>query len=81
MANTSNILVINDEAHHAWRTAAESKVKQVKKEDIDNTVWIGGLDKLNKQVNILRCHDFSVTPYAPTGKKNIGRWLIRMDNQ
>ncbi len=80
MVNARNILVINDEAHHAWRTAAESKVKQVKKEDIDNTVWIGGLDKLNKQVNILRCHDFSATPFAPTGKKTseIGLydWII-----
>ncbi len=80
MANASNILVINDEAHHAWRTAAESKVKLVKKEDIDNTVWIGGLDKLSKQVNILRCHDFSATPFAPTGKKTseIGLfdWII-----
>lgn len=80
MANASNILVINDEAHHAWRTAAESKVKQVKKEDVDNTVWIGGLDKLSQQVNILRCHDFSATPFAPTGKKTseIGlfEWII-----
>jgi type III restriction enzyme len=80
MAKASNILVINDEAHHAWRTAAESKRKQVKKEDIDNTVWIGGLDKLNQQVNILRCHDFSATPFAPTGKKTseIGLydWII-----
>nr|NQU88943.1 DEAD/DEAH box helicase family protein [Bacteroidota bacterium] len=80
MANANNILVINDEAHHAWRTAAESKVKQVKKEDIDNTIWIGGLDKLNRQVNILRCHDFSATPFAPTGKKTseIGlfEWII-----
>lgn len=80
MANASNILIINDEAHHAWRTAAESKVKQVKKEDIDNTVWIGGLDKLSKQLNILRCHDFSATPYAPTGKKTteggLYEWII-----
>jgi type III restriction enzyme len=80
MANASNILVINDEAHHAWRTAAESKVKQVKKEDIDNTVWIGGLDKLNKQVKILRCHDLSATPFAPTGKKTsevgLFEWII-----
>lgn len=80
MANVSNILVINDEAHHAWRTAAESKVKQVKKEDIDNTVWIGGLDKLSQKVNILRCHDFSATPFAPTGKKtsDVGlfSWII-----
>jgi type III restriction enzyme len=80
MAKSNNILVINDEAHHAWRTAAESKEKQVKREDIDNTVWIGGLDKLNRQVKILRCHDFSATPFAPTGKKSseIGLydWII-----
>lgn len=80
MANAGNVLVINDEAHHAWRKAAESKVKKVKKEDIDNTVWIGGLDKLNKQITILRCHDFSATPFAPTGKKTseIGLfdWII-----
>ncbi|MBD2485188.1 DEAD/DEAH box helicase family protein [Planktothrix sp. FACHB-1365] len=29
LANSSNIVVINDEAHHAWRIAAESKVKGV----------------------------------------------------
>ena len=34
MANASNIIVINDEAHHAWRIPAESKIKGVKKEDI-----------------------------------------------
>jgi len=80
MAKSNNILVINDEAHHAWRTAAESKEKQVKREEIDNTVWIGGLDKLHRQINILRCHDFSATPFAPTGKKTseIGlyNWII-----
>jgi type III restriction enzyme len=80
MAKSNNILVINDEAHHAWRTAAESKEKQVKREDIDNTVWIGGLDKLNRQINILRCHDFSATPFAPTGKKSsevgLYSWII-----
>lgn len=80
MLKSSNILVINDEAHHAWRTAAESKEKQVKREDVDNTVWIGGLDKLNKQVKILRCHDFSATPFTPTGKKTsevgLFSWII-----
>jgi type III restriction enzyme len=80
MANANNILVINDEAHHAWRTAAESKMKQVAREDVDNTVWVGGLDKLNRQVKILRCHDFSATPFAPTGKKSnelgLYSWII-----
>jgi len=80
MAKVNNILVINDEAHHAWRTAAESKEKQVKREEVDNTVWIGGLDKLNRQVKILRCHDFSATPFSPTGKKTnevgLYSWII-----
>jgi type III restriction enzyme len=44
MANATNIIVINDEAHHAWRVPAESKIKGVKKEDIEeSTVWVGGL--------------------------------------
>ena len=32
MAGSQNILVINDEAHHAWRLAAMSKTKGLKKE-------------------------------------------------
>ncbi len=28
MANAKNIIVINDEAHHAWRVTAESKVRE-----------------------------------------------------
>ena len=31
MSNAQNIVVINDEAHHAWRVPAESKIKGVKK--------------------------------------------------
>ncbi len=70
MANASNILVINDEAHHAWRIPAESKIKGVKKEDIEeSTVWVGGLDRINNARGILRCFDLSATPFAPSGKK------------
>lgn len=70
LSNASNIIVINDEAHHAWRVPAESKIKGVKKEDIEeSTVWVGGLDRINKARNILRCFDFSATPFAPSGKK------------
>lgn len=43
MAAAHNLVVINDEAHHAWRIPAESKVKGVKKEDIEEaTKWVGG---------------------------------------
>lgn len=70
MSNASNLIVINDEAHHAWRLPAESKVKGVKKEDIvESTIWVGGLDRINSARGILRCFDLSATPFAPSGKK------------
>ncbi len=70
MANAHNILVINDEAHHAWRIPAESKVKGLKKEDIEEaTKWIGGLDRIHEVRGILACYDFSATPFAPSGKQ------------
>ena len=69
MAGARNIIVINDEAHHAWRIPAESKVKGVAKDDIEQaTKWIGGLDRIHETRNILACYDFSATPYIPSGK-------------
>ena len=71
LATAHNMVVINDEAHHAWRIPAESKVKGVKKEDIEEaTKWIGGLDRINEARGILTCYDFSATPFAPSGKTN-----------
>jgi type III restriction enzyme len=71
LSGTRNIVVINDEAHHAWRVPAESKVKGVKKEDIEEaTKWVGGLDRIHKARGILTCYDFSATPFAPSGKKS-----------
>jgi type III restriction enzyme len=70
MASANNILVINDEAHHAWRVPPKSTIKGVKREDIDMaTKWVEGLDRINKARNILTCYDFSATPFAPTGKR------------
>ena len=67
----SNILVINDEAHHAWRVPAESKIKGVAKDDIEEaTKWVGGLDRINQARGVLTCYDFSATPFAPSGKKS-----------
>jgi len=69
LATAHNMVVINDEAHHAWRIPAESKVKGVKKEDIEEaTKWIGGLDRIDTARGILTCYDFSATPFAPSGK-------------
>ncbi len=71
MSNANNIVVINDEAHHAWRVPAESKIKGIKKEEIEEaTKWIGGLDRIHKTRSIQNCYDFSATPFAPSGKRS-----------
>lgn len=76
IAGARNIVVINDEAHHAWRVPAESKLKGVKKEDIEEaTKWVGGLDRIHKARGILTCYDFSATPFAPSLGKRAPRRL------
>jgi len=85
MANAKNIIVINDEAHHAWRVNPEALGKYVRERDLKDsaleaTVWIGGLDKIYKTRGILRCHDFSATPFFPSGKKvseeTLFTWIV-----
>jgi len=75
MASAKNpMIVINDEAHHAWRLNPEAEGKYVRQRDLKDsadeaTIWIGGLDRIHKTRGILRCHDFSATPFYPSGKK------------
>lgn len=69
MATARNIVVINDEAHHAWRVSVGSKVKGLRKEEVEKaTKWIGGLDRIHRARGILRCYDFTATPLVPSGK-------------
>lgn len=81
LARANNIVVINDEAHHAWRVPPDAKVKGVTKEELEEaTVWIRGLDRIHAARNILCCYDFTATPFAPTGKKsteeNLFGWIV-----
>lgn len=70
LSHYQNLVVINDEAHHAWRVPAESKIKGIKKEDIEEaTRWISGLDRIHKVRGILNCFDFSATPFSPSGNR------------
>jgi type III restriction enzyme len=69
MAAASNLLVINDEAHHAWRMPADSNLRGVSRAEIDEaTRWIGGLDRIHRSRGILACYDFSATPFVPSGR-------------
>lgn len=77
LAAFRDIIVINDEAHHAYRIPADIKVK--KTEDFDPeeaTRWIEGLDRIHKTRRIQRCFDLSATPFAPTGKANTEQGLF-----
>ena len=70
MASARNLIVINDEAHHAWRIPAGTTIKGVSKEQKEEaTKWIGGLDRIHKVRGILTCFDLSATPYIPSGKR------------
>ena len=71
MANARNILVINDEAHHAWRLPAGSGTREIEKSDIEQaTKWIGGLDRIDQTRGVLACYDFSATPFVPSGRQS-----------
>jgi type III restriction enzyme len=85
MANARNLLVINDEAHHAWRVNWEAEGKYLRQRDLKDsaeeaTVWIGGLDRLHRSRGILTCYDFSATPFTPSGKKSseeaLFEWIV-----
>jgi type III restriction enzyme len=74
MANARNLLVINDEAHHAWRVNVEAVGKYLRRRDMKDsaeeaTIWVGGLDRLHRSRVILTCYDFSATPFSPSGKQ------------
>lgn len=61
-------MVLNDEAHHAWRPPADLVVKQrgEEAEEVrEATVWIEGLERLHRDREILRCVDYSATPMYP----------------
>ncbi len=68
-----NILVLNDEAHHAYRIRKDEPDPDETdllgdQGDVDEfykeaTVWIEGLDRINKLRGINFCVDLSATPY------------------
>jgi type III restriction enzyme len=81
MANAKNFLVINDEAHHAWRVPPGQRLTGVSKDDVEEaTKWIGGLDRLHKARAILTTYDFSATPFIPSGRKgaeeDLFTWVV-----
>lgn len=80
LASYKDLIVINDEAHHAYRKPADIKISKRDAEERginleEATRWIEGLDRLHKTRRIIRCFDLSATPFAPTGKTNTDEGL------
>ncbi len=67
------VMVLNDEGHHAYRPApiSEKEAKTVgaeeRKEREEATVWVQGLDRINKACGIKFCVDMSATPFYIKG--------------
>ncbi|HRM95409.1 MAG TPA: type III restriction endonuclease subunit R, partial [Alicycliphilus sp.] len=85
LAVCKNLVVINDEAHHAYRKPADVKLSKAEAEamgiDLDEaTRWVEGLDRIHKMRSIARCYDLSATPFAPTGRSNteagLFEWVV-----
>ena len=84
VGNMKNILVINDEAHHAYRLKPEEIKRKASKEEKasqrEATVWISGLDKIDIARRITTCYDFSATPYVPgkntADEDSLFRWIV-----
>jgi type III restriction enzyme len=71
-----NILIINDEAHHAYRIPPrpddpaddesdedEEEAEEEEASRKEATIWVDGLDKIAKQRGVNFCIDLSATPY------------------
>jgi type III restriction enzyme len=88
-----NILVLNDEAHHAYRIQRlDADEEEEGDENGDSgmgdedyfvkeaTVWIDGLDRINKLRGINFCVDLSATPYfigrAGIATNTIFPWVV-----
>jgi type III restriction enzyme len=89
--HSPTILVFNDEAHHAYRRGNGGQEVVLDREmadlyDREATVWIEGLDRINKVLNgnrkngVRLCVDLSATPFYIQGSGNeVGRpfpWVI-----
>lgn len=89
---SSAILVMNDEAHHAYRRGVIDETDQYALDDEtaeadarEATVWIEGLDRINKVLGgrgngIRLCVDLSATPFYIQGSNNeVGKpfpWVV-----
>jgi type III restriction enzyme len=66
LSPTGRVLVLNDEAHHAYRFPPDAVLAGADAEEIrEATIWIDGLERIRRHRGILRAVDASATPMYP----------------
>lgn len=81
LAPTGRVLVLNDEAHHAYRYPPDAALAGADADEIrEATVWITGLERIHRHRTIQRCVDASATPMYPGSVKGKAwtpfEWII-----
>ncbi|MEX0946581.1 MAG: DEAD/DEAH box helicase family protein, partial [Acidimicrobiia bacterium] len=72
----TQIVVLNDEAHHCYRRRPEPEVeekltgdeaREAKNRDEEARVWLSGLEAVNRKIGIKTVYDLSATPFFLNG--------------
>lgn len=66
LSSKGRILVLNDEAHHAYRLPPNTTATGSEEEVQEATVWISGLERVHRHREIVRAVDCSATPMYPS---------------
>jgi len=74
--SAKNILIINDEAHHCHRPTGEED--QAEKDKA--TIWVSGIDKINRARGVLKAFDLTATPFRTAGRnvqsEQLFGWIV-----
>ncbi|MGQ0814575.1 MAG: DEAD/DEAH box helicase family protein, partial [Gemmatimonadota bacterium] len=75
LGNKRGIIVINDEAHHCYRSRAETEEEKLKGEDKKEAerreeearVWLSGIEAVQRKIGVKTVYDLSATPFFLRG--------------
>ena len=81
LSPNGRVMVLNDEAHHAYRFPPDAKDAGADADEIrEATVWISGLERIHRHREIIRAVDCSATPMYPGSIKGKAwtpfEWII-----
>ena len=66
LAPSGRVLVLNDEAHHAYRFPPDTAPGRGEEDEVrEATVWVDGLERVHRHRGVLQAIDLSATPMYP----------------